>query len=280
MISPRTLLRIYGIRPKKGLSQNFLGSADVLTRIADFACLEPGDTVVEVGPGLGALTGILAERVGKVVAIEADRALADVLSKNIFAAKENVVVLHHDALAFDFRGLVSRASPSLKVVSNLPFHIGAQLIFHLLDAKEVISSLTLMLQKEVAERIAAAPGSKRYGYVSVFCQYHCRVHMGFTVERHLFHPRPKVDGAVIRLEPFETPPVDVGDERFFFSVVKASFAYRRKTLPNSLKSAASIVGNTDAVRAALAACAIDPRRRAETLSLEDFAALAGALARG
>ncbi|GAB4354436.1 MAG: 16S rRNA (adenine(1518)-N(6)/adenine(1519)-N(6)) -dimethyltransferase RsmA [Methylohalobius crimeensis] len=253
-------------RPKKRFGQNFLRDGRVLTRILAAVAPRPDDHIVEIGPGKGALTRYLLPHCRRLDAIEIDRDLIERLEEQF---KDQRFHIHAaDALAFDFRQL---AAPGrrLKVVGNLPYNISTPLLFHLFEQKAAITEMVFMLQKEVVERLAAPPGNKQYGRLSVMAQYHCRMEKLFTVGPESFQPSPKVTSAVIRLTPHAIPPVEVGDLSCFRQVVTAAFGQRRKTLRNALKSRLSAE--------AISACGIDPRARAETLSLEDFGRLSLAM---
>lgn len=247
------------------LGQHFLFNPSLLEKIVDAAGLVPSDTVVEVGPGPGRLTRVLAQRVRRVIAIELDAALHERLRREM-ADAGNVELVHADALLFPYEDI-----GEFKVVANIPYYITTPLIFRLLGAKKNLRSMTLTVQKEVAERIVACPGGKDYGVLSIGVQFCARPRLVFPVRKESFTPAPKVDSAVLHLETLASPAVDVQDERFFFRVVKTAFAQRRKTLANSLKS---LSGDIPAV---LIRAGIDPRQRPETLSIEDFARLSNLL---
>jgi 16S rRNA (adenine1518-N6/adenine1519-N6)-dimethyltransferase len=256
-------------RARKRFGQHFLHDRGVVRRILDAFHPQPGDTVVEIGPGLGALTAPLLERIPHLHVVELDRDLVTRLRSEY--PPERLTVHPADALAFDFGSLVPAAG-RLRVIGNLPYNISTPLIFHLLDCLPAIHDMLFMLQKEVVLRLAAAPGGKDYGRLSVMVQWRCRVERLFDVGPGAFTPPPKVDSSIVRLTPHATPPVTVADPRVFAQLVQAAFAQRRKTLRNNLKGLLP----TEAI----AALGIAPERRAETLSLEEFAALANACAAG
>lgn len=264
------------IRPKKSLGQNFLTDRNVLTRIIESAGVVAGDRVLEVGPGRGALTRLLAELGALVVAVELDRQLLPLLEQE-FAHMGIVEVVQADILAVDLRQiLTSRWQGKWKVVANLPYNISSQVLIRFLDHREIFSRLVLMLQREVGERLIAPPATKEYGILSVFCRLHFDMYREFFVKPGSFYPVPKVESVVLRFEPIPAPRVDVGDEAFFRRVVKAAFGQRRKTLWNCLKSA-GLAPDEQLLADALACCGVDGGRRGETLSLEEFAALSRAL---
>ncbi|GFN21731.1 MAG: 16S rRNA (adenine(1518)-N(6)/adenine(1519)-N(6))-dimethyltransferase RsmA [Thermoanaerobacteraceae bacterium] len=270
-----------GLSPRKSLGQNFLVDANIARKMAKEARLRPEDVVVEIGPGLGALTLELARRARMVVALEIDRGLVRALQE-ILVDRPNVRLVEGDALKADFDGLVAKALglqdrgrlPAYKVVANLPYYITSPLLRRLLESGFHIGCMLLMLQAEVARRLVAPPGGKEYGALTVLVQYYARPEIVMQVPRTVFFPRPEVDSAVVRLDLHARPPVEVGDRDFFFRVVRAAFAQRRKTLANALRS---LVGARGPVEEALAAAGINSSRRGETLSLEEFAYLSRCL---
>jgi 16S rRNA (adenine1518-N6/adenine1519-N6)-dimethyltransferase len=254
------------IPAKKSLGQNFLRDPHYLNRIADAAQIGPEDRVLEIGPGLGHLTAVLLNRAEKVLAIEVDDRLIPPLRK-AFSACANFELLHADALEYDYGSLKGR----WKVVANLPYYISTPIIQKLIVHRDKFISLTLMLQREVAERIAAPPGGKEYGYLSVLVQFYTVPRMEFKVPPGAFTPSPEVDSVVTTLTLRGHPAVMVRDEAFFIRVIKAAFSQRRKTLRNSLKQLETPKDKMDAV---LLGTGIDLGRRAETLSVNEFASLA------
>lgn len=255
-------------RARKRFGQNFLRDQSVIDSIVRAIRPGPEDHLVEIGPGQGALTGALLERCGRLDIVELDRDLVQVLSRKFAAALDggSMRLFSSDALKFDFTSLPEPGeSGGLRVVGNLPYNISTPLIFHLLDCLDVIADMHFMLQKEVVERLAARPGGRDYGRLSVMVQYRCRVEPLFVVPPEAFAPAPKVESAVFRMTPWEQPPVRVSDERRFAEVVTRAFAQRRKTLRNNLRDLLS----EEQIRAAGA----DPGQRAEELDLETFARL-------
>jgi 16S rRNA (adenine1518-N6/adenine1519-N6)-dimethyltransferase len=242
------------------LGQHFLFNTTILRRIVEAACISPTDLVVEIGPGPGTLTALLSEAAGKVIAIELDADLHGRLKDHL---PGNVELCHGDALRYPYEKL-----DPFVVVANIPYYITTPLIFRLMESRENLRSMTLTIQKEVAERIVAGPGTKTYGVLSVAVQIRSTPTMKFIVPRGAFRPIPEVDSAVICIDMTDEPRVALKDEQFFLRVVRAAFSQRRKTLANSLKALFP-----DA-RAHLAAVGIDSNRRAETLSIEEFARLA------
>lgn len=256
-------------RPRKRFGQNFLHDQSVIARILDCVDPRPGQHLVEIGPGQGALTRGLLQRAREIDAIELDRDLLEPLRRQ--CAPLGTLHLHNaDALKFDFRALRTDER-RLRLVGNLPYNISTPLLFHLIDQAEAIEDMHFMLQKEVVERMAAPPGSKTYGRLSVMLQVSCEVTPLFDIGPESFDPPPKVDSAVVRLRPLPAPRVTVDRMEGFSSLVATAFAQRRKTLRNNLK------GVLDADD--IAALGIDPGARSETLSVDDLIRLYGASAK-
>jgi 16S rRNA (adenine1518-N6/adenine1519-N6)-dimethyltransferase len=253
-------------RPRKRFGQNFLHDPQVIQRIVDNIRPRVGQTMVEIGPGEGALTRELLPILGQLDVVELDRDLIPLLETK-YSALGELRIHQADALKFDFCQL-SPGPAQLRVVGNLPYNISTPLLFHLLEMSHCIQDMHFMLQKEVVERITAKPGSGQYGRLSVMLQFHCEPEMLFTVGPGAFRPAPKVDSAVVRLIPHRQPPVAV-DPEMLSQLVMRAFGQRRKTLRNNLK------GLLDA--SAIEALGIDPGVRPERLSLEEFARLANAL---
>ncbi len=249
--------------PKKRFGQHFLHDRQVVRRILASFAPRADDIVAEIGPGQGALTADLAPAVAQLHAIELDRDLASTLPARCPA--RNLTVHGADALRFDFCALVS-APKKLRVIGNLPYNVSTPLLFHLLDDAGCIADMCFMLQKEVVDRLCAPPGGKDYGRLSVMVQARCAVERLFVVGPGAFTPPPKVDSAIVRLVPYENAPVAIADLALFARVVAAAFAQRRKTLRNTLKGLVTAE--------AMTRLGIDPQRRAETLSVADFARLA------
>jgi len=266
---PSALLRKYGLHAKKSWGQNFLCDEGVLRHMARLAVEEKGQRVVELGAGLGHLTARLIERGADVVAVERDRDMAMVLRGEI---GDRARVVEADAAQLDYRALA--AGGKLAVVGNLPYHLTSSILFSVLDAPQVLSRAIFLLQREVAERLAAGPGTKAWGLLSVLLQQRARVQLERRVAPSAFLPQPRVESAVLQMD-FGPPRVAVADEGRFGRLVKAGFAQRRKMLSNAL--AAGRVASPDKVVAALRVAGIDPHRRGETLSVEEWAALDRAL---
>jgi len=256
---------------RRALGQHFLRDQATARAIVDLVAPTERDLVVEIGPGDGALTGLLAGRAGRVIALEIDRALSAALRARLPA----VEVLDADARSWNYAGLVGQAGGRVLILGNLPYSVGKPILMALIEARAAIHEMALMLQREVAERIAAPPGGKSYGSLSVFTQLHCDVRLALRVPPGAFRPPPKVDSAVLHLRVLREPRVPLADPRRFESVVRAAFAQRRKMLANALGAGLGLP--LDSVRRGAAAAGVDPTRRAETLSLSEFAALATAL---
>ena len=272
----KALLARHGFRFSKSMGQNFLIESWVPQRIAEASGAGPGAGVVEVGPGIGPLTVELARRAGRVAAVELDRSLLPILAETL-APYPNVEVVPGDVMKLDLAALCRDKLSGLTpmVCANLPYNITTPVITAFLEAG-CFSAITVMIQREVARRICAAPGSADYGAFSVFCQYHAGTELLFEVPPQCFLHAPKVTSAVVRLVPRAQPPQDLVDEDAFFRVVRAAFAQRRKTLLNSLTAA---YGDRERVRAALAACSLQENVRGERLGMAEFASLAAFLAK-
>ncbi len=265
----KTLTQI-GFRAKKEKGQHFLQDEGVLQTILDHADLDAADTVLEIGPGLGVLTEGLAAA-GRVIAVEMDPELCRYLSRR-FADRPHVQIVHGDILKYDLAALPAE---KVKVVANLPYYISTPILMHLTDTVQRFSLILIMLQKELAERIAAVPGTKKYGSLSIAVQYYTSPAIVAAVPKTSFYPVPEVDSAVVRLRVRTQPPVPVPDTDGFFRVVRAAFSQRRKTLRNALIGSALFP--TERLDAALDGAGIAPTRRAETLSMEEFARLSAFL---
>jgi 16S rRNA (adenine1518-N6/adenine1519-N6)-dimethyltransferase len=277
ILSPRTVLRRLGLRPEKARGQHFLIHPHQSRRIVTALELTPEDLVVEVGPGLGALTVFLAQEAGRVVALELDPSLAAYLREELFAGNLRVEIRCQDVLRFDFLGLARQAGKPLVVAGNLPYQITSPLLFKLAEEKAALSRAVLMMQQEVGLRLTAPPGAKDYGILSVLLQYHFAMSRLFSLGPANFYPPPQVTSVVMRFIPRQPDP-PARDEAFFTRLVKAAFAARRKTLRNTLAVRAPALGlAAEEVLAAFQALDIDPGRRGETLSVSQFVLLSNAL---
>jgi len=258
-------LIIMHIQPKKSLGQNFLKDPHYLGKIVEAAQIGPGDQVLEIGPGLGHLTRALAETGCTLLLLELDDRLIPRLREE-FGSRSTVQIVHTDALEFDYSGLTG----TWKAVANLPYYISTAIIQRLIAQRSRFTTLTLMLQKEVAERIAADPGGKEYGFLSVLVQYAAVPRLEFSVPAGAFTPQPKVDSTVLTLTMRERPVTVANDEALFLRVIKAAFSQRRKTLRNSL---GQLGYSRDVMNDVMSNTGIDLRRRAETLSVDEFCGL-------
>ena len=266
----RYIVKRFGLRMNKKLGQNFLVRHDVVADIADAAELNPGDPVLEIGPGIGTLTQALAETGAAVTAVELDEHLLPVLAKTL-EHYDNVRVVHGDILRIDIEEVMNHQP--FTVCANLPYYITTPIIMKLLEQKLPIKRIVVMVQKEVAERMVAVPGHKIYGALSVSVQYYTQPEMLFEIPPRAFMPAPEVTSAVVSMTVRQEPPVKLTNEKHFFQVVHAAFQQRRKTLQNALKNTGL---SKEQIKAALEAADIDGQRRGETLSLDEFAAIANA----
>jgi len=273
LASLRRQLKQLNIRPRKSLGQHFVQDPNILRKIVEEAGLEREDIVVEIGAGLGSLTAPLAERVKKVYALEIDPRLAEPLRER-FSEMEQVEVVQGDALKFDFGPIFQKWGRKIKVVANLPYEISSPMIFRLLKERKYFSLLVLMLQLEVARRVAAGPGTKDYGQLSLWTQLYSRALIAFSVGPRAFHPPPKVESAVVRFEISPVPRVEVEDEKTLQEVIRSAFTYRRKTLSKALQTGTFSHLPMQKIQEALGAAGIPPLARGETLTLEQFARLA------
>ena len=273
----RDLIGRHGLRPTKSLGQNFLIDENVLAKIAATGALEPIDLVIEVGPGLGALTRHLAGLAARVVAVEIDRHLLPALTENL-KDLDNVEIVHADILDCDLPSLTRGWSGPVKVVANLPYYITTPIVMKFLEEYPACSRMVFLVQREVADRMAALPGTKDYGSLSVAVRYYAEPKRVFSVPPTCFLPAPEVASAVVRLDVRPEPPVALVDRRLFFAVVRAAFGQRRKTLHNALGTSGLVPGGRDALAAVLAELDFPPSIRGEALSMEQFAQLSNRIA--
>ncbi|HKS28618.1 MAG TPA: 16S rRNA (adenine(1518)-N(6)/adenine(1519)-N(6))-dimethyltransferase RsmA [Pyrinomonadaceae bacterium] len=266
-------------RAKKSLGQNFLADERVIRRIVDALAPRAGETIVEIGPGRGALTTHLIERAGRVLAVEFDRELVPVLEEKL-GSHENFSLVQADALTVDFCALIKPAK-SARVVANLPYYISTAILQKLIEERRCLTEMVLMLQREVVERITAPPATSERGYLSVLVEAYCEREALFDVAPGSFRPQPKVWSTVARLRLQERPKVEVGDERLLWRIVSAGFRQRRKTILNNLRHAPAglreSIGRAGGESRVLAEASIEESRRAETLTLEEWAGLARAI---
>jgi 16S rRNA (adenine1518-N6/adenine1519-N6)-dimethyltransferase len=279
-VRTQEILKKFGFSFKKSLGQNFLIDTNILKRIVDHANLTEKSGAIEIGPGIGALTEQLARNSEKVVAFEIDQRLLPIL-KETLAPYPNTTIIHEDVLKANVKEVIGEQFTGIEdimVVANLPYYVTTPIIMKLLEEKLPIRGIVCMLQKEVADRIAAKPGGKEYGSLSIAVQYYTEAETVMVVPKTVFMPQPNVDSAVIRLTVREEPAVKVRNENFFFQVTRASFAQRRKTILNNLTSQLPDGKiKKDKILQALEKAEIEPSRRGETLSIAEFAQLSDAL---
>ena len=267
-IKTAELVKKYNFKFSKSLGQNFLIDDSVPRDIVEGAEVNENDLVIEIGPGVGTLTAKLLNKAKRVVAIELDNDLIPILNKEI-GDNPKFSLIHNDALKVDFNEVIGEEE-SVKLVANLPYYVTTPIIVKLLKEKYKFKSLTIMIQKEVAERMNAQPGNKDYGALSLLVQYYCDTKIIRRVPPQCFIPRPKVDSIVIRLDRLSEPKVNVENEKLFFEIIRSSFNMRRKTLWNGVKN---IGLAKESLELAFDEANIDPKRRGETLTIEEFATL-------
>ncbi|MDQ0091738.1 16S rRNA (adenine1518-N6/adenine1519-N6)-dimethyltransferase [Paenibacillus anaericanus] len=271
----KEIIARHGFKFKKSLGQNFLIDQNILGKIVAAAGLDESKGALEIGPGIGALTEKLAQEAGKVAAVEIDRRLIPIL-REVMEPYPQVNVIQGDVLDLDLRALFEAEFgdvSGVSVVANLPYYVTTPILMKLLEEKLPLEHIVVMIQKEVAQRMAASPGGKEYGSLSIAVQYYSKPELICMVPPTVFIPQPNVESAVIRLTVRDEPPVQVDDEAFFFEVVQSSFTQRRKTIANNLKSRFFSGEGRETLERLLAEAEIEPSRRAETLSLEEFARL-------
>ena len=274
------IIKKYEFAFQKKFGQNFLIDSHVLDKIIAAAGITGEDCVVEIGPGIGTLTQYLAETAREVIYVEINRMLIPILEETL-AEYDNVTVINQDILKVDLEQLVAEHNGGrpVKIVANLPYYITTPLLFYFLDHREYWSEMVIMVQKEVAERVVASPGGKDYGVLTLMTAFDADAEILLHVPASAFEPRPSVDSAVLRLVRRDAPPFAVTDKKAFRSLVKAGFGQRRKTLSNALKNSGLFPEKT-AASSLLEKCGIDGGRRGETLSFEEYAALANAFVSG
>ena len=271
------ILQKYQFTFQKKFGQNFLIDTHVLDKIIRAADIGKDDMVLEIGPGIGTMTQYLAEAAGKVIAVEIDKNLIPILTDTL-SGYENVQIINEDVLKLDIQRLVEEdAGRPIKVVANLPYYITTPIIMGLFESHVPLYSVTVMVQKEVADRMQTGPGNKDYGALSLAVQYYAEPYIVANVPPNCFMPRPKVGSAVIRLTRYEKPPVEVEDERLLFDIIRASFNQRRKTLANGLNNSDRLDVPKEAITEAIQQLGKGPSVRGETLTLEEFAKLSNSL---
>lgn len=272
------VLQKYGFNFQKKFGQNFLIDANILENIIEAAEVTKEDCVLEIGPGIGTMTQYLAEHAREVIAVEIDKNLIPILGDTL-SAYDNVTVINEDILKVDINKIVQErnAGKPIKVVANLPYYITTPIIMGLFESHVPLDSITIMVQKEVADRMQVGPGTKDYGALSLAVQYYAKPKVMLNVPASCFMPRPNVDSAVIKLTRYQDPPVKAQDEKFMFDVIRASFNQRRKTLVNGLTNAAGLKVTKMSVLSALERMQLPETIRGEALTLEQFAQLADIL---
>lgn len=283
LYSPATIKDIrerYGFRLTKSLGQNFLTDKNIIDNIIEASNIGENDLVIEIGPGIGVITKEAAAKAGSVIAVEIDKNLIPILQETL-ADETNVKIINRDILKTDLTAVIEEEKKnfpqmeSVRIIGNLPYYITTHIIMKLLEDGVPADSITVMMQKEVADRIKAAPGNKERGALSVAVQYYCQVVKVTDVPKEVFVPAPKVDSTVLRLDIRKEKPVELKDDKLFFKAVKSGFAQRRKTLLNSLASGTGL--GKDKIGQILEEAGIDPGRRAETLDIDEFAKIANGM---
>jgi 16S rRNA (adenine1518-N6/adenine1519-N6)-dimethyltransferase len=270
------ILQKYDFNFQKKFGQNFLIDANILENIIMAAGVNKDDCVLEIGPGIGTMTQYLCENAREVVAVEIDKKLIPILKEDTLSSYDNITIINEDILKVDVNAIVQKKNGGkpIKVVANLPYYITTPIIMGLFESHVPLESITIMVQKEVAERMQVGPGTKDYGALSLAVQYYAKPEVMMTVPASCFMPRPNVDSAVIKLTRHEHPPVQIQDEKLMFNIIRAAFNQRRKTLVNSLNNAANLYLNKEAVLAALETMGLSSTIRGEALTLAQFAVLA------
>ena len=273
------VLNRYGFSFQKKFGQNFLIDENVVEKIVRDAGVTKDDFVLEIGPGIGTMTQILCENAREVVAVEIDDKLIPILTEDTLSWYDNVTVIHEDILKLDIVKLANERNGGkpIKVVANLPYYITTPIIMGLFESHVPLDSITIMVQKEVADRMQVGPGTKDYGALSLAVQYYAKPQILLNVPASCFMPRPNVDSAVIQLTRYEKPPVEVADEHLMFRLIRASFNQRRKTITNSVGNSPELSVSKEQMAAALEKCGLSATVRGEALTLAQFAELANVL---
>ncbi|MDE7183666.1 MAG: 16S rRNA (adenine(1518)-N(6)/adenine(1519)-N(6))-dimethyltransferase RsmA [Lachnospiraceae bacterium] len=269
------ILQKYHFNFQKKYGQNFLIDANILEKIIHAADVRANDCVLEIGPGIGTMTQYLCEHAREVVAVEIDPKLIPILEQDTLSAYHNVTIINQDILKLDLNAIVQEKNNGepIKVVANLPYYITTPIIMGLFESHVPLDSITIMVQKEVAERMQVGPGTKDYGALSLAVQYYAKPEVMMIVPAGCFMPRPNVDSAVIKLTRHDKPPVTVSDEKFLFHIIRAAFNQRRKTLVNALGNAAELHLEKGSILRALEKMGLSPTTRGEALTLGEFAEL-------
>jgi 16S rRNA (adenine1518-N6/adenine1519-N6)-dimethyltransferase len=272
----KDILKRYNFSMTKGLGQNFLIDGQMIEKICQASNLSKNDSILEIGPGIGTLSQCLCERSRFVLAVEIDQELATIHHETLHY--ENFKLIYEDFLKLNLQNLFNTylKEPPIKVIANIPYYITTPIIMKLLEESLPIDTITVMVQKEVAERLTASPGSKNYGAISAVIAYHTQAEIVFTVPKSVFLPQPKVDSAVIVMTRHKTPPVTLESEELFFKLIKGSFGQRRKTMINSVSGTIPSI-KKDTLKSVLEKLGYNPALRGETLGIEDFAIISNAL---
>ncbi len=276
--STANIINKYGFSFHKRLGQNFLVDEHVLDKIVDAALIEESDGVIEIGPGIGTMTQRLCEAASKVVAIEIDRELIPILDETL-SEYDNVKIINADVMKTDLEKIIREelTGMDVKIVANLPYYITTPIVMSLLESRLPVSAITIMVQKEVAQRMQAQPGGKDYGALSLAVQYYADIYLAANVPPNCFMPRPKVGSSVIRLSIRKSPDVEVADEKLMFALIRAAFNQRRKTLVNAVTNYDGLDYSREDIENALAGLDISEKIRGEALNLQQFAALSNVL---
>lgn len=277
MSSPRETINRYQIKPRKKMGQSFLIDQNVIRNIASLADINKNDILIEIGAGIGVLTENMAQHAGKLIAVELDYKLVEILKEKL-AKYDNVAIHSGDILKYNFYNIPRAENQKISVVGNVPYNITSPVLFHLLSFRKIIKKFILMFQKEVVQRLVAAPGGKEYGVPSVILQMFADVQKMMDVQASCFYPRPKIESSIIKGIFLEKPVVELTDEDFFIRLVRDSFAQRRKMMINNLKKSKLLANIPEAhIRDVMTSVNIDPHRRGETISVEEFGILSNTL---
>ncbi|MCK9274142.1 MAG: 16S rRNA (adenine(1518)-N(6)/adenine(1519)-N(6))-dimethyltransferase RsmA [Syntrophales bacterium] len=277
--TPKEILKKYGIRPLKRFGQSFLIDRRIIERIAASTDIGPDDTVIEIGAGAGIMTAVLAEQASRVIALEIDPRMIEVLTEEL-KFFDNVTILNTDVLDCDFKEMTKgKPARQVKLIGNIPYNISSQILLHLIEHRKALSTIVLMFQKEMADRIIAAPGTKEYGILSVLTAMYTQNTKVASVPADCFYPRPRVSSTVLKMKVLKQPAIMVDDPQMFQLLVRAAFSKRRKTLENSLKDNPFLRFEKKEVYSLAEVAGIDPIRRGETLTVEEFGKLANSLYR-
>ncbi|MBE6015827.1 MAG: 16S rRNA (adenine(1518)-N(6)/adenine(1519)-N(6))-dimethyltransferase RsmA [Lachnospiraceae bacterium] len=279
--NPKSTMEIiskYNFNFKKDFGQNFLIDGNVLSRIVECAEVTGDDTVIEIGPGIGSMTQYLCRAAKHVIAIEIDKTLIPILEETL-GEYDNIQIINEDVLKVDLKAIAEEYNGGrpVKVVANLPYYITTPIIMGLFEKDVPIDSITVMVQKEVADRMQVGPGTKDYGALSLAVQFYSKPHIVLNVSPECFVPKPKVGSAVIRMDKYDEPPIKAQDSKFMFKVIRAAFNQRRKTLVNALKNSAELSLDKESIESAIRELGLSPTVRGEALTLEEFARLSDIL---